>query len=235
MDDHVPRDPTPDPRPDRPELVEVVLREQGIWLMERCEAAAKRWPAILDAHDLFQGVMQRLLRSRTDPDAHATGVRTFLARCLTWVVREQVDARIHQGGALVPDEEVLRRADAAEPAPDPDEPLDEGLLRAIGLTDHQILALRREVERPELTWQQYADLVNRSCSAVRKDRERAVRRIEAWLGLDPLEHAALARYRVTRSIPEVARTLHRDEAECRALVAAALRKIRDRFHPREEG
>ncbi|MDN5750980.1 MAG: hypothetical protein L0H64_21140 [Pseudonocardia sp.] len=227
----------PDPA-ERRVLVEAVLAAQAAWLYGRCQKAVATRPGI-DAADVFQDAVKRLLLTRTEVDPARDGVRTFLGRCVDWAVHDLAAERERQGGVAISEEEfdsALESAAADEPDTPDDGPLaDRELLVHIGLSANQIDTVLRDAQHPDLSWKEFALLVGRPYGAVRQDRKRALDKIETWLGLDAEERRAYAAHRRTGSVSHAADALHLPEPKCRALLQSAHLKIRLRLHPREEG
>lgn len=228
-----------DPDPcERAAVVEAVLTTQAGWLYDRCRRAVASRPGI-DAGDVYQNVIKRLLLSRTEIDPDRKEVLTFLGRSVDWAVHDLAADRERQGGVAVSAEEfeAALEAMAAEVPDDTDDgPLIERhLLADIGLSPNQIDTMFKDAQHPDLSWKEFAVLLGRSYTAVRKDRERALDKIETWLGLDAEERRAYAAHRRTGSVTDAAAVLHLPEPKCRALLQSAHLKIRLRLHPREEG
>lgn len=225
---------------ERVELLEAVLDITTVWLRERCRKAVATWPAI-DADDVFQEVMLRLLDSRTAIDPARVGLRTFLGRCVDWVVCGLDVAHERQGGVAISEEKFNAALEARGGDGDLDEPgggpplIDSELLSDIRLSQKQIETVCRSDADRDLSWKEFALLIGRGYSAVRKDRERALRKIESWLGLDAEERRVFVTHRRTGSVARTAAALHLPVPDCCALLRSAQLKIRLRLYPREEG
>lgn len=223
---------------ERAAVVEAVLAEQADLLWKLCRRAVAGRPGI-DAGDVFQDAVRRLLLSRTEVDPSRKGFPTFLARCVEWAVHDLAAERERHGGVRMSEEEFETALEAgAVDAPDDGDDgtlTERNLLAGIGLSAHQIDTVLKDAHHPDLTWKEFAELIGRSYSAVRKDRERALDKIEGWLGLDAEERRAYAAHRRTGSVADAAAALHLPEPKCRALLRSAQLKIRLRLHPREEG
>jgi hypothetical protein len=87
------------------------------------------------------------------------------------IAADEVDALIAE-----PDMQASRTASTAGSA------VDAKLLDRIGLTRHQIHVVLSECSGLDLSLREYAHLVGRSYTAIRKDKERALDRIERWVG-----------------------------------------------------
>lgn len=224
----------PDPA-ERAAVVEAVLAAEARWLFERCRKAVATRPEI-DASDVFQSVVKRLLLSRRQIDPDSRGFRTFLGRCADWVVLDLAADHERQAGVAISEEEFDAALEARVADELPVGPLMEPeLLSRIGLSPNQISTVLKDDRNSDLSWKEFAILLGRPYGAVRKDRERALDKIEAWLGLDAEERRAYAAHRRTGSVTQAADALHLPEPKCRALLRSAHLKIRLRLHPREEG
>jgi DNA-directed RNA polymerase specialized sigma24 family protein len=212
--------------------IRALLSTSAHWMRKRCVRAASRYK--LDAEDVLQVTWLRLLRSRAVADLTNDGLRTWLAQRIEWAASELVRQRRHDGGEQIDDDEVdalLAQADAqaSRTAPDDTSTVDAGFLSRIGLNRHQVQVVLRECSGLEVSMREFARLAGRSHAAIRKDRQRALDRIERWVGLDPEERRVFTAYRVTGSVEAGARRTRHTPAQFRRLLDAANRKVGEAF------
>lgn len=221
---------------DRGALIDALVADQAQWLLSRCaKAAAGR--AGLDAADVYQQTIERLLRASVAVDPDNQGLRTFLGRCVDWVTQDLTDQQTRQGGVTLSPEkfgDALERS-SAEGA---DEPTGDGsgiapdLLAEPGLNEHQVRAVLNECGDPGVSVKEFAHLVARSYDAVRKDKERALSRLRKWLCLDEEETRVFKAVRCHGSVRGAAEHLQMPELNVRDLLARAQLKIDNRFNGR---
>jgi DNA-directed RNA polymerase specialized sigma24 family protein len=212
--------------------IRALLATSAHWMRDRCTRAAARYK--LDAEDVLQVTWLRLLRSQAVADVTNDGLRTWLAQRIEWAASELVRQRRHDGGERMDGEEVdalLEQADArASHAQAADaSSVDAGLLGRIGLNRHQVQVVLRECAGLEVSMREFAQLAGRSHAAMRKDRQRALERIERWVGLDPEERRVFTAYRVAGSVDAGARRTGHTPAQFRRLLDTAQRKVGDAF------
>ena len=202
-----PGDPEEDDDPDRPDAdehhaaIRALLATFADWMRDRSRRIARRHD--LDADDVFQLTWLRLLRSRMTADLTNDGIRTWLARRIHWAASELARQRRHDGGERIAADEVdalIAEADmqASRTASTAGSAVDAKLLDRIGLTRHQIHVVLSECSGLDLSLREYAHLVGRSYTAIRKDKERALDRIERWVGLNHEERRVFMAFRARR-------------------------------------
>jgi RNA polymerase sigma factor (sigma-70 family) len=201
-------------------------------MRDRAARAASRYK--LDAEDVLQVTWLRLLRSRAVADLTNDGLRTWLAQRIEWAASELVRQRRHDGGERIESDEVdalIEEADAQASRTQPAEAstVDASFLSKVGLNRHQVQVVLRECAGLEVSMREFAQLAGRSHAAIRKDRQRALDRIERWVGLDPEERRVFTAYRVTGSVDAGARRTRHTPAEFRRLLDTANRKVDDAF------
>ncbi len=208
--------------------IKELLSGSAHWMRDRCRRAARRYR--LDAEDVLQVTWLRLLRSRTVADLTNDGLRTWLAQRIEWAASELVRQRRHDGGERIADEEVdalLAEADVHASRAQPAEAsgVDAGFLRRIGLNRHQVQVVLGECSGLGVSLREFAALAGRSHAAIRKDRQRALARIEGWVGLDPEERRVFTAFRVAGSVDAGARRTGHTPARFRRLLSAANAKV----------
>ena len=219
----------------RREILDALLKECADWMRNRCRHAAV--PRDLDPGDLFQQTMVRLLRTSATADLANDGLRTWLGKLIDWAANDLARTRLRDGGDRIgPDEIDARCAEADLRAcvanrADDDE-IDAAFLERVGLTPHQIGVLLGECSGLDLTLREYARLVGRSYTAVRKDLERARRLLERWIGLTDEERRVFVTSRAHRSLSEAALRTGYPIAEFRAVLDTAQKKIYDALNER---
>jgi len=232
--DHELPDPDEDRDPGRPDADEhkAAIRELlttfADWMRDRSRRIARRHD--LDADDVFQLTWLRLLRSRMTADLTNDGIRTWLSRRIHWAASELARQRRHDGGERIAPDEVdalLAEADAqaSRTAPTGGSALDAKLLDRIGLTRHQIHVVLSECSGLDLSLREYAHLAGRSYTAIRKDKERALDRIERWVGLTHEERRVFMAFRLAGSVEAGARRTGHSEAVFRGLLDSAHKKV----------
>ena len=232
--DHEPPDPDEDHDPDRPDAdehhaaIRALLATFTDWMRDRSRRIARRHD--LDADDVFQLTWLRLLRSRMTADLTNDGIRTWLSRRIHWAASELARQRRHDGGERIAADEVdalIAEADmqASRTASTAGSAVDAKLLDRIGLTRHQIHVVLSECSGLDLSLREYAHLVGRSYTAIRKDKERALDRIERWVGLNHEERRAFMAFRLAGSVEAGARRTGHSEAVFRGLLDGAHRKV----------
>jgi hypothetical protein len=169
------------------------------------------------------------------------GIRTWLSRRIHWAASELARQRRHDGGERIAPDEVdalLAEADAqaSRIAPTGGSALDAKLLDRIGLTRHQIHVVLSECSGLDLSLREYAHLAGRSYTAIRKDKERALDRIERWVGLNHEERRVFMAFRLAGSVEAGARRTGHSEAVFRGLLDSAHKKVDEalagkRVHP----
>lgn len=243
--DREPADAAEDRDPDRPDADEhkAAIRELlttfADWMRDLSRRIARRHD--LDADDVFQLTWLRLLRSRMTADLTNDGIRTWLSRRIHWAASELARQRRHDGGERIAPDEVdalLAEADAqaSRIAPTGGSALDAKLLDRIGLTRHQIHVVLSECSGLDLSLREYAHLAGRSYTAIRKDKERALDRIERWVGLNHEERRVFMAFRLAGSVEAGARRTGHSEAVFRGLLDSAHKKVDEalagkRVHP----
>ena len=121
-----------------------------------------------------------------------------------------------------------QKSDAAPPATS----IDNRFLGRIGLTPHQVRIVLGECSGLDLSLRDYAHLVGRSYAAIRKDKQRALDRIERWVGLNPEERRVFIAFRLAGSVDEGARRTGHSRSEFSGLLDAAHKKVDDAFSER---
>lgn len=210
--------------------VDTLLLQYTEWMRTRCRIAAIRHD--LDPDDVFQLTLERLLRSSRTADLTDDGLLTWLARRIDWAAGDLIRKHGRDGGERPGDDAIATLLDiAASPAHEieTEEEIDPALLRRAGLNENQVQILLIVCSGLDLPLRQVAHLVGRSPAAVRKDKQRAIDRIERWLALDPEERLVLAAFRETRSVSEGARRTGHPPAEFRRLLDAGSRKVNGAF------
>jgi RNA polymerase sigma factor (sigma-70 family) len=212
--------------------IKALLSTSAHWMRDRATRAASRYK--LDAEDVLQVTWLRLLRSRAVADLTNDGLRTWLAQRIEWAASELVRQRRHDGGERIDSDEVdalLEEADAQASRAQPGEAstVDASFLSKVGLNRHQVQVVLRECAGLEVSMREFAQLAGRSHAAMRKDRQRALDRIERWVGLDPEERRVFTAYRVTGSVDAGARRTRHTPAEFRRLLDTANRKVDEAF------
>jgi RNA polymerase sigma factor (sigma-70 family) len=232
--DPEPGDPADDDDPDRPDAdehhaaIRALLATFADWMRDRSRRIARRHD--LDADDVFQLTWLRLLRSRMTADLTNDGIRTWLARRIHWAASELARQRRHDGGERIAADEVdalIAEADvqASRAASTAGSAVDAKLLDRIGLTRHQVHVVLSECSGLDLSLREYAHLVGRSYTAIRKDKERALDRIERWVGLNHEERRVFMAFRLAGSVEAGARRTGHSEAAFRGLLDGAHRKV----------
>ncbi len=208
--------------------IRALLSTSALWMRDRCRRAARRYR--LDAEDVLQVTWLRLLRSRTVADLANDGLRTWLAQRIEWAASELARQRRHDGGERIDSDAVdalLTEADAHAPRAEPVEAssVDAGFLHRLGLNRHQVQVVLGECSGLEASLREVATLAGRSHAAIRKDRQRALARIERWVGLDPEERRVFTAFRVTGSVDAGARRTGHTPERFRRLLAVANTKV----------
>ena len=233
-----PADPADEHVPDRPDAdehkaaIRALLTTFTDWMRVRCRRIARRHD--LDADDIFQLTWLRLLRSRMTADLTNDGIRTWLAQRIQWAASELARQRRHDGGERIDAEEVdalLAEADvqASRTTPAGGGTVDATLLDRIGLTRHQVHVVLSECSELDLSLREYARLAGRSYTAIRKDKERALDRIERWVGLTHEERRVFIAFRLTGSVDAGARRTGHTPSAFRGLLDGAHRKVNQAF------
>ena len=208
--------------------ITALMSNSATWMRDRCRRAAGRYK--LEAEDILQVTWLRLLRSRTVADLTNDGLRSWLAQRIEWAASELARQRKHEGGERIDSDQVealLAEADAHASATPSAEAsgVDARFLRRIGLNRHQVQVVLGECSGLEVSLREFAGLAGRSHAAIRKDRQRALARIERWVGLDPDERRVFTAYRVTGSVDAGARRTGHTPAQFRRLLALANAKV----------
>lgn len=206
--------------------IDTLLLQYTDWMRTRCRIAAIRHD--LDPDDVFQLTLERLLRSSRTADLTDDGLLTWLAHRIDWAAGDLVRKHGRDGGERPGDDAIAILLDvAASPTDEVEtaEEIDPALLRRAGLNENQVQILLIVCSGLDLPLRQVAHLVGRGPAAVRKDKQRAIDRIERWLALDPEERLVLSAFRETRSVSEGARRTGRPPAEFRRLLDAGSRKV----------
>jgi DNA-directed RNA polymerase specialized sigma24 family protein len=208
--------------------IRALLSTSALWMRNRCRRAARRYA--LDAEDILQATWLRLLRSRTVADLANEGLRTWLAQRIEWAASELARQRRHDAGERIDSDAVdalLARADAHASRGEPVDAssVDAGFLRRLGLNRHQVQVVLGECSGLEASLREFAALAGRSHAAIRKDRQRALARIERWVGLDPEERRVFTAFRVTGSVDAGARRTGHTPEQFRRLLSSANTKV----------
>ena len=211
--------------------VSALLATSARWMRGRAKRAAVRYK--LDAEDVLQVTWLRLLRSRAVTDLTNDGLKTWLAQRIEWAASELARQRRHDGGERIDNAEVdalLAEADVQASRTEPDEAsVDEGFLHRIGLNRHQVQVVLSECSGLEVSLREFAALAGRSHAAMRKDKQRALDRIERWVGLDPEERGVFPAFRVAGSVDAGARRTGHTPTQFRRLLDTANKKVGDAF------
>lgn len=218
---------------DRGELIDALVADHGQWLVGRCaKAAAGRTE--LDAGDLYQQTIIRLLGASVAVDPGNGGLRTFLSRCVEWATSDLSDQRVRQGGDDISPERYREVLDSSTADQDvgPEEPLDHGLVAGARLNPHETRAVLNDCGEPGVSAKEFAHMVARSHPAVRKDKERGIAKLRRWLGLDETETRVFMAVRRHGSVPAAATHLRLPMAEVRVHLASAQQKIDRKFSER---
>lgn len=213
--------------------IDELLAHCGAWMRQRARAAALR--SGVDADDLFQTALERLLRSATTFDTSAPGLRTYLARIIDWVAVDLArashsrSATVRERGSVAFVPEVPDRETSTDDFTALESTVDQELLRRAGLNHQQVQILLNECRGPDLKLREFAELTGRSYATVRKDKARALRRIEEWIDLTDEERRAFVARRTFGSTSEAARRLGISVENLKKLVETADEKIRRAF------
>jgi len=224
------------PQPDeRKAVIDALLAECDTWLRQRSRVPAAAYG--LDPDDVFQQTIERMLRASTAVDTTNKGLRTWLGQCVDWAALDLVERRRRDGGERLGPEEfdsaVEGSADRrpADPAMS-DTAIDPTFLRRLGLNPNQVQIVLNECSGPDLSLKEFACLVGRSYSAVRKDKQRALDQIESWLGLSPAEAEAFIAFRAAGTVEQAAARRGVTESEFRGLLDNAHKKVDRSFTER---
>jgi DNA-directed RNA polymerase specialized sigma24 family protein len=223
------------PRADeRRAAVNALLATFVDWMRDQSRRLARRYD--LDGDDVFQHTWERLLHSSTVVDLSNKGVRKWLAQRIDWAAKELARQRRHDGGERIDDEQLdmlLVNADSEKSQADPPATaIDTGFLGRIGLTPHQVRVVLSECSELDLSLRDFAHLVGRSYAAIRKDKQRALDRIERWVGLNPEERRVFIAFRLAGSVDEGARRTGHTRSEFSGLLDAAHKKVDAAFTER---
>lgn len=223
------------PRADERRAAINALLATGVdWMRERSRRVARRYD--LDADDILQLTWMRLLHSSTVVDLTNNGLRKWLGQRIDWAAKELARQRRHDGGERIDDEQLdvlLANADQQNTdAGPPATAIDNRFLGRIGLTQHQVRVVLGECSELDLSLRDYAHLVGRSYAAIRKDKQRALDRIERWVGLSPEERRVFIAFRIAGSVEEGARRTGHARAEFSGLLDAAHKKVDEAFTER---
>jgi DNA-directed RNA polymerase specialized sigma24 family protein len=229
-----------DPDPPRPPesvggLTDALFAELGSWLLDRCDKAAASRPG-LDAADIYQQSIQRLLTSSITVDPGRAGVRAYLGQCVDWTAADLHRQRIRACGEYRSDEAIVGFSDRAVAEAgvfESELPTDE-LFASAGLSPPQQAVMRNDLG-DNLPLVEFAVMTSRSYSSVRKDRQRAVAKLRSWLGLDGDETRVLLAVRRTGSTAAAAQLLRMPPADVRLLLGSAQLKIDQKFDERSVG
>lgn len=209
---------------DRAQLIAELVAVAGGWLHARCSSASVGLPGI-STDDLFQETLLRLWRSPTPVDLTRpqAELRVYLARTVDWVAKDLGRSLARRSRVEILLDVVRADISGIESAvpdaidqmmiPDTDEDLIariQHLIAPARLSKPQSDAVCNELADRSLTSHDFACLVDRSPDQVRKDKERGLRKLRAWLGLTPHEQrvfGAVRRFRSTnsRATPAAAR------------------------------
>ncbi len=228
----------PPPSGDRNELIVALVADHGDWLLVRCAKAAAGW-AGFDKFDVYQETIKRLLTSSMRVDPGNKGLRTFLSLHVEWATRDLIAKHAKDKGVELPPEEFDAKleqsaAERLDQTPDSDGPgrSVSAMIADAPLSDPQANAIGNECGEPGLPAKEFALMVGRSYSQIRKDKERGLRNLHTWLGLTEDEEKAFIAVRRYGSVGEAARFLGRPAPEIRALFAGAQRKIDRKLNER---
>ena len=232
---HVGEDPRAD---DSRTIINALLTECAEWMRQRCRHVSRQYD--LDPNDVFQLALERLLRSSHEADLTNDGLRTWLGRRIDWAAGELARKQRHDGGERLGPGEVdtrLEEADVRACHHDTVEidGVDAKFLARIGLTPHQVGVLLGECGGLDLSMREYAQLTGLSYAAVRKHKQRALERLERWIGLTDDERRAYIASRTTTSTAEAARRARCPLPEYQALLDTAQKKVHDAFSERKAG
>lgn len=226
---------TPDDNP-AAERVERLLEVQGDWLRRRVLRRARHYR--LDGGDLCQQLMEGLLRRSTTVDERNPGVRSWLSVRIEYTAVDMVRAAGRSSPAGPEELEMIEREAAARgrwPAdPNTEITIDPQHLIKIGLTPHEAQTVAMHCTGVDMTLKEFAELVHRSYSAVRKELERGKRKIENLFGLTPAEAEVIRAWRKHGSVQEAARATRRSREDVVRNLEDAHKKI-DRIFVEKEG
>jgi DNA-directed RNA polymerase specialized sigma24 family protein len=208
--------------------VKALLSTSAHWMRNRSRRAARRYK--LEAEDILQVTWLRLLKSRAVADLTNDGLRTWLGQRIEWAASELARQRRHDGGVRIDTDEVdalLAEADAQASRTEPAETssVDAGFLHRLGLNRHQVQVVLGDCSGLEVSLREFAALAGRSHAAIRKDKQRALARIERWMGLDPEERRVFTAFRLTGSVDAGARRTGHSPDRFRQLLNSANTKV----------
>jgi DNA-directed RNA polymerase specialized sigma24 family protein len=208
--------------------IKALLSTSAHWMRNRSRRAARRYK--LEAEDILQVTWLRLLKSRAVADLTNDGLRTWLGQRIEWAASELARQRRHDGGVRIDTDEVdalLAEADAQAPRTEPPETssVDASFLHRLGLNRHQVQVVLGDCSGLEVSLREFAALAGRSHAAIRKDKQRALARIERWMGLDPEERRVFTAFRVTGSVDAGARRTGHSPDRFRRLLNSANTKV----------
>jgi DNA-directed RNA polymerase specialized sigma24 family protein len=220
------------------EVIDALLERCADWMRDRARHAAV--PRNLDPADVFQHTMVRLLRASVTVDLSNCGLKSWLGQLIDWSAQDLARERHHDGGERIGHDEFEARRVELDLRACTEDPLDgsgidTAFLKRVGLTPHQIGVLLGECSRLDLTLREYARLVGRGYAAVRKDLERARRRMERWIGLSEEERRVFVAFRCHRSLNKAAHHVGCPIAEFRAVLDTAQKKIYEALNERGAG
>ena len=219
------RRPVPESNP-AAERIERLLEVQGGWLRVRVRSTAHHFR--LDPDELCQELMLSMLRRSTTVDEGNRGVRSWLGSRVDWTAQDMLRRRGREETVGAADLEAIEH-DMARRRPPPDPPgpmtLDMKHLVEWGLTPHEAQVVALRCTGVDMPMKDFAELVQRSYSSVRKEYERGTRKIEELFGLTAEEVLVVRAWRKHGTAAAAAPHVNRSNDEVIQIVEGVHKKI----------
>jgi DNA-directed RNA polymerase specialized sigma24 family protein len=205
--------------------MERLLRVQGDWLRCRVRSTAHRFQ--LDGDELCQELMLSMLRRSTTVDEGNKGVRTWLGSRVDWTAKDMLRRRGREEAVDNADLEAFEHDQAARQPADPPDPvtLDVKHLMQLGLTGHEAQVVAFRCTGVDMPLKDFAELVHRSYTSVRKEYERGTRKIEELFGLTAEEVLVVRMWRKHGSAAATAPHVNKSGDEVIQILEGAHKKI----------
>lgn len=183
--------PAPQPVP-AAQRVERLLEQEGNWLAERIRVAADRFG--LDSEELFQEVVVSLLRRESYADLQNRGLHTWLGDRVDWTAYDLLRKRNRTVPVTDRPDALDRLADPSSGGP-PSPTLNPQDLERLGLTTNEAQTVAFHCTGTDMPLKDLALLVGRSYAAVRKEKQRGLKKLENLFDLTDEETEVVRAWR----------------------------------------
>jgi RNA polymerase sigma factor (sigma-70 family) len=227
------------------DLVEDLMKSTGGWLYSKARKVAARYK--LDPDDLMQELMLSLLRRRATLDDTHAGLYSWLNERIHWTAYDMLRRTKRDRETPTSPENLSAALDVridrtpsvsylgtlAPPGYDPTETaLSAKDLRTPGLSANEAQTVMLIWYGYDLLLKDFANLVGRSPSAIRKEKERGLRKISNQFGLTDQEFSVFTAWRACGSTSAAARNINMTDSDVLRIVRDAHKKIHAVFDRR---